>query len=252
MGKIRAILFDWGGTLAGVRREDEAWENCTQAAIEALQDGGHRLPDTAALSLKEKFIAVRARSIADPLGKELSFERLVQSWLDDLTVGAVRGAVFEQAVHAFWNAWTQCLDLLDDADAVLGRLKKRRFKLGVVSNVVAPGKYCISQLKRLGLFEQLSTFTFSSEVGIRKPHEEIYHHALDQMKALFDGTPLQLDDVLFVGDSPLCDVAGPAQLGMQTALLTHPDIESPWPASDYGAINPTYRLTRLNELEPIL
>ncbi len=250
--QIRAALFDWGGTLAAVRREDQVWKNCAAAAVSALRAAGCPLPRDAEGMLIEEFIAVRALTQADPMGRELDFGAFLRSWLDGLGVKGVRQTVADEAIQAFWQAWTDCLDLLDAADAVLGRLKMRDLRLGVVSNVVAPREYCLAQLKQLGLLQHLSTLTFSSELGMSKPRPEVYDHALAQLQQLFDGTPLQPHQVLFVGDSPLCDVAGPAERGLRTALIVHPDVESPWPTSDYEKIDPTFRITHLSELLSIL
>ena len=81
---------------------------------------------------------------------------------------------------------------------------------------------------------------------------EIYREALRQLSPGGPGSGPEPAEVLFVGDSPSCDVAGPARCGMQTALLVHPDVERLWPESEYQAASPTYRLARLKELEDVL
>ncbi len=206
--------------------------------------------DTAA-ELRDDFVAARARTMADPQGRELASDSFFRQWLENRAPGNVGHVVVDQTIRAFWNEWTDCLDLLDDADRVLASLKARGLVLGIVSNVVAPGSYCRRQLQRLGLLGHLSTFTFSSEVGLRKPREEVYRHAVEQLATLAGGRPSRPEQILFVGDSPACDVTGPARLGMQTALLVHPELESHWPAEDYEGLQPTYRIARLNEIEHI-
>ena len=189
--------------------------------------------------------------MADPQGRELASDSFFRQWLENFAPGVVGPVVVDQTIRAFWNAWTHCLDLLDDADRVLAWLKDRGLVLGMVSNVVAPGSYCRRQLQRLSLLDHLSTFTFSSEVGLRKPREEVYRHAVEQLAKLAGGRPFRPEEILFVGDSPMCDVIGPARLGMRTALLVHPEVRSHWPAEDYHEIDPTFRITRLNELTHI-
>ena len=247
--EIRAILFDWGNTLASVHREDEVWERCARAAIDAAHAAGLQSTRDTAGQLRDDFVAARARTMADPQGRELASDSFFRQWLEDLAPGDVGPAVVDQTMRAFWNAWTDCLDLLDGADRVLASLKGRGLVLGMVSNVVAPGSYCRRQLQRLGLLDHLSAFTFSSEVGLRKPREEVYRHAVEQLAALAGSRLFQPEEILFVGDSPTCDVAGPARLGMQTALLVHPEVESHWPAEDYEDLAPTHRITHLRELE---
>lgn len=249
--EIRAILFDWGNTLASVHREGQAWERCARAAVDAAHVAGLPPARDAAGRLRDDFLAARARAIADPHGRELDGHSFFTDWLAGTTTPEAAPHLADRASEAFWTAWTDCLDLLDDADRVLASLKDRGLVLGMVSNVVAPGSYCRQQLRRLGLLDHLSTFTFSSEVGLRKPREEVYRHALAQLATLAGGRPLRPEEILFVGDSPTCDVAGPARLGMQTALLVHPEVKSHWPAEDYEGLAPTHRITRLSELEHI-
>ncbi len=249
--EIRAILFDWGNTLARVHREDQVWERCARAAVDAAHAAGLPPARDAAGRLRDDFLAARAQAIADPRGLEVESTPFFRQWLENLAPGDVLPVVVDQTMRAFWNAWTDCLDLLDDADRVLASLKDRGLVLGMVSNVAAPGSYCRQQLQRLGLLDHLSTFTFSSEVGLRKPREEVYRHALEQLAPLAGGRPIRPEEILFVGDSPTCDVAGPARLGMRTALLVHPKVESHWPAEDYEGLAPTHRITRLSEVEHI-
>lgn len=250
--KIRAILFDWGNTLASVHREDEAWQRCARAAVDAAHSAGVQSGRDTARRLRVDFLTARAQATADPQGRELASDSFFRQWLENLAPGNVGQVAVDHTIRAFWSAWTECLDLLDDADRVLASLKARGLVLGMVSNVVAPGSYCRRQLQRLGLLGHLSTFTFSSEVGLRKPREEVYRHALEQLATLADGRPFRPEEILFVGDSPTCDVTGPARLGMRTALLVHPEVESHWPAEDYEGLEPTHRITRLSELEHIL
>ncbi len=249
--ETRAILFDWGNTLASVHREGEVWQRCARAAIDGAHAAGLQAARDTAGRLRDDFLAARAWAMADPQGREWASDTFFRQWLENLAPGIVGQTAVDQAIRAFWNTWTDCLDLLDDADRVLASLKARGLILGIVSNVVAPGSYCRRQLQRLGLLDHLSTFTFSSEIGLRKPREEVYRHALEQLATLAGGRPFRPEEILFVGDSPACDVTGPARLGMRTALLVHPEVKSHWPAEDYGGLEPTHRITRLVEIERI-
>ena len=249
--EIRAILFDWGNTLASVDREDQVWERCARAAVDAAHAAGRQSARDTARRLRDDFLAARARAMADPQGRELNGHSFFTDWLAGTTTSEAAPYLVDRASEAFWGEWKDCLDVLDDADRVLASLKDRGFVLGMVSNVVAPGSHCRRQLQRLGLLDHLSALTFSSEVGLRKPREELYRHALEQLATLAGGRPFRPEEILFVGDSPTCDVIGPARLGMRTALLVHPEVESHWPPQDYRGIEPTFRITRLNEVEHI-
>jgi putative hydrolase of the HAD superfamily len=67
------------------------------------------------------------------------------------------------------------------------------------------------KLAAMGLANYFDAVTFSSEVGVRKPHPEIYADALKKLGA----DPAR---TLFVGDRVLEDVQGPKALGMRAVL----------------------------------
>lgn len=252
MSTLQAILFDWGGTLASVRREDMVWRDCSRAAAVALHELGVTPSQADASELQEAFLATREQAMTDPQFRELPFRTFMQQWLLERTGTQVPDELTATAENAFWNTWTTCLDALDRSAELLAEFKQSGLLLGLVSNVIAPAKYCQLQLERLGLLEHLSTLTFSSEVGWRKPHPAMYHDALSQLQKTLGPEQLHPEQVLFVGDSPTCDVAGPAKLGMRTAWITHPDVVAPPPAGGCDDIKPTHHIQHLDELSPFL
>ncbi len=252
MATIDTILFDWGNTLVCVRREDDAWQACANAAVMTLCNHGLVLPDGAAAAIKRQFGEARTRMAGDPEHQELDLHSVLRRGLSETGSLPAGVAPIAAAARGFWQAWTTCLDILDGADEVLARLAARGYRLGLVSNVSAPEEFCCVQLERLGLRPHLSILSFSSAVGVRKPSAAIYLHALDQVGIRRSAQDTARDRILFVGDSPECDVAGPQRLGLKTALIVHPAVRSPWPPQDYAAVEPTYRIRRLQELEALL
>jgi putative hydrolase of the HAD superfamily len=78
----------------------------------------------------------------------------------------------------------------------------------------------------MGLAERLDFAVFSSEVGKRKPHPEIFQRALDALR-------VSAADAVFVGDRLYEDVRGAGELGMTTVQALwfradeHPDGADP-------------------------
>ena len=78
----------------------------------------------------------------------------------------------------------------------------------------------------MGLAERLDFAVFSSEVGVRKPHAEIFRCALDALA-------VAPEQALFVGDRLYEDVRGAGELGMTTVQALwfradeHPDGREP-------------------------
>jgi putative hydrolase of the HAD superfamily len=97
----------------------------------------------------------------------------------------------------------------DDVDAALRELRARGARLVVVSN------WDVSlhdQLAATGLAELVDGAVSSAEVGVGKPHPDIYVRALE----LAGAGP---DEALMVGDSPDTDVAGALALGIRAVLV---------------------------------
>jgi putative hydrolase of the HAD superfamily len=61
----------------------------------------------------------------------------------------------------------------------------------------------------MGLADRLDFAVFSSEVGVRKPHPQIFERALEALG-------VEPENALFVGDRLYEDVRGAGELGMTT------------------------------------
>ena len=96
----------------------------------------------------------------------------------------------------------------------------------IVSNAFDPGPLLHRDLEQMGLAERLNFAVFSSEVGLRKPHPEIFERALGELG-------VEPEAALFVGDRLFEDIRGAAELGMTTVQALwfradeHPDGAEP-------------------------
>ncbi len=99
------------------------------------------------------------------------------------------------------------------APDVLRVLASHGLALGLVCNTGrTPGKMLRLVLERLGLAFYFSVFSFSDEVGLRKPHPEIFHRTL---KAL----GVMPAEAAHVGDTLTSDVEGARGVGMRAIHL---------------------------------
>lgn len=106
--------------------------------------------------------------------------------------------------------------LHDGAHDVLESLQARGLRLALICNTGrTPGKMLRLVLERLGLFGYLSVLSFSDELGLRKPHPEIFHRTLSAL-----GIPAT--EAAHVGDDVTTDVAGARGVGMRAIHLCHP------------------------------
>jgi 5'-nucleotidase len=77
----------------------------------------------------------------------------------------------------------------------------------------------------------------SEQVGIAKPHRDIFDHALTRM-----GNPAR-DRVLMVGDNPDTDILGGINAGLDTCWINVGGREAP------EGVVPTMQVASLSELE---
>jgi putative hydrolase of the HAD superfamily len=197
---VRAVLFDVDFTLArpgpdlgpeGYRRMGERY---------GLDLDPARYPEarTAALETLERHPELRH-------DEELWFaftERIVRG------MGGDSDAARELAVE-MTRAWerSESFDLYDDVLPVLGRLRARGLKLGLVSN----GGREISDFVAHHQLD-VDCAIASRAHGWTKPHESIFMAALD----LIAVAPAE---AVMVGDSVEDDVDGATALGMRAVLI---------------------------------
>ena len=202
---LDAVLFDWGDTLFHFAYDEALLEFGWEAGLAAL--GRDDLPGHAetAARFRERYVPLlwvpgsleeieypgMVRELLQGFGVELSDDQLAR---------------FLEAEHA---AWEPARQLGDSTHALLDSLRERGLKTGLVSNAFDPGWLLHNDLDRMGLGERLDVAVFSSEVGMRKPHEAIFAAALEPLG-------VEPERALFVGDRRFEDVRGAKEVGMRT------------------------------------
>jgi putative hydrolase of the HAD superfamily len=236
---LRAVLFDWGDTLMRFGYEPELVEAGHRAGLEALGRDG--LPDVGA-------ITAHFREHYEPLFwvpgtlEEIEYPGLVRELLGHFGIELTEEELgrFLEAEHA---AWEPARVLGSTTHALLESLRSRGLRLGLVSNAFDPGWLLHRDLEQMGIAERIDHAVFSSEVGKRKPHPEIFERALEALE-------VAPGEALFVGDRLYEDVRGAAQVGMTTVQAVwfradeHPDGGEP----DYQAFTQMDGLNVANRL----
>ena len=240
---IHCILFDWGGTLCRNDRERDAILRGIAgiAGLLGVDDEETRISISASLGTVMQQ-AHRAAD-ADPEHREIDVPRVLQSWGEQMGFSRRRQWDLPRMVELLWQHWQGGAEHLAKPLPVLQELRRRGYRLALLSNVAAPSAICRAELDRLGLAPFFEGFTFSSEVGLRKPHPAIFRKALD---GLTNGGTLEPRNVVYVGDSPRWDVGGAKESGMRAVLLRSRAAD--WPESDYETYKPDAIIDRLDEL----
>ena len=192
------LLFDFGGVLIDI---DYA---ATPAALRRLSRAGRTVEFTQA-------------------GQAELFDRFETGQLspaefrDGLRAGYDLAAT-DAEIDAAWHA--MLLEVPAERLALVAELRRQGHQTALLSNTNA---LHIAEINRRlaaqygfrhGIADVLDRVFYSQEVGLRKPGEEIFRHALREMN-------WQPEDVLFIEDSPQ-HVATARRLGLRVLHLAPP------------------------------
>ena len=208
MNTPRAVFFDFAGTLFS----DRALRDVHLAQLRFVGETiGVTASDADLRASYREGIGVAYRSIATRpyyLHRELfgaAFVAMASSLgghLDDEAAMRVVDRQYAATIEGVVLR-TDCLD-------TLATLRQRGLHVQIVSNI--DDEQLDGLVDRLALAAAIDAWTSSESAGSCKPDAGIYRCALAKAGC-------EAADVLFVGDSPVHDVDGPAALGMSTALL---------------------------------
>lgn len=151
-------------------------------------------------------------------------ERAVQLWLDMYTMMAdycgIQNGVDElaQAVYDEYRL-PENWSLFPDVEACLKGLKRRGFRLGVISNWDATLE---SLLRSLGMLPYFDEVIASAAVGCRKPHRAIFEIACERIG-------ISPDQAVHVGDLPEADGQGASNAGLRAILIDRRNVHEDAP-----------------------
>ncbi len=117
-------------------------------------------------------------------------------------------------------------DLIPGADELMRQLKQRGYPLALVAD--GPADTFTNNLHPYGLYDLFDVYAISEHLGVDKPHPDIFHHALKQLKI----DPVNHGKVLMVGNNLERDVKGANQLGLVSVWLDWSPRRSKIPADD--------------------
>jgi HAD superfamily hydrolase (TIGR01549 family) len=145
-----------------------------------------------------------------------------------------RAALFEQVraryrlddpvnelVAAYRKEYPRCFEPVGrETLAALGELRKRGWKIGIVSNGSPTQE---AKIDAAGLREAVDGCAISEVVGARKPEPEIFHAAAELCGCVLDGAWV-------IGDSARADIAGAVACGLRSIWISR---GRRWEVADY-------------------
>lgn len=241
--RIQAVLFDFDDTLVDWSQQ----ENRDGAIYRRHVDNVHAYLAAQQVALPEKAsffnaywsVLIAAWREAKKTWAGVNFR---DTWLETLAQLGVDTAVLD--FDAVWRAFdwqpVPAVRPYPDALPTLQALRQAGYKIGLVTNSMMPMWMRDVELRAYGLLPYLDARVTSGDVGVMKPHPDIYHAIL----RLLQVTP---DRAVFVGDRPANDIAGANAVGMISVLMSPAHLDY-----DEADGQPDYTITSLSDLVPIL
>jgi putative hydrolase of the HAD superfamily len=222
---VRAVIFDWGGTLTPWHTVDHValWRE-----VCALHFAGeHAEQNAAAIHAAERELWLAAERESRSATMDHVFER----------AGVVPTVEF---LASYMRAWEPHTLTDPDVPELLAYLGARGIRVGVLSNTMWPRTWHEEVFRRDGVLELIDGAVYSSEIDWTKPHPEAFRAAMAAVGVTDPGA------CVFVGDRPYDDVHGAKLAGMRAVLIPNSDV----PAFDDA--EPDAVIGRLADLAPLI
>jgi putative hydrolase of the HAD superfamily len=205
---IKAVFFDFYGTLAGWEPAAGEIQRAAAAAEGLAVDAGAiERAYLTANALLDRENAVRRIGSRTPEERYAFFAEYERTLLS--TAGYDASETLAAAIWARVRSTPKGMALYPDALPALEALRDAGFTLGVISNM---GTDLPDNLAALGVDRFASVSVSSGEVGVAKPHREVFWTALRK-------AGVEASEALHVGDGYESDVLGATRAGLQALFL---------------------------------
>ncbi len=230
---IDTVCFDLGNTLVREMKEDRALRG----------DGARSLYDELRIEDRgigyEDFVKIHDKIWAEEERVRLKFrevnvERIITRVLEELGIEYLN---IKRLINVYFSPKLRYVELFPDVSQVLEKLKRGGYKLVLISNALPSNKLVFNHFRLDRFFDEA---LFSYEIGLRKPHPDIFYEALDRVES----SP---DKAVMVGNNPFADIAGSRLVGMKNVLIVRHRIQK-----EATPVLPDFIVSSLWELLDIL
>lgn len=225
---IRAVVFDWGGTLTPWHDVDLVAQWYAYATV---YDPANAASLARRLREREQHLWDQQRSTAGAVSTGA---------LDALFHGEgidLNSARHLRALSSYLDFWAPHTVADPDALGLLRELKSRGYRVGVLSNTMWPRSFHQEVFARDDLDPFIDAAVYSSELSIAKPHAQAFGVVLDALG-------IDAREAVFVGDRLEDDICGAQRLGMRTIWIPHSTI----PGHEASAVVPEATVDRLGDV----
>ena len=241
--RIEAVIFDLDDTLIDWADATMTWQEFARPRTDKvhsyLTGRGHDLPQP------DDFYEITDRALfeiweeAKKTYQIQSISQMFQGVFEGLDLN-VSQIDMDEVLRVYNWGPLPGVEPFPDTRPVLVELRRRGYKLGLLTNSFLPMWMRDVELDAYELMEVLDARGTAAEVGYVKPHPDIYHRMMDMLQT-------EPDRAVFVGDRPKNDIAGANGVGLISVLMDPPHLDR-----DLEGVQPDFTISCLTELLPIL
>jgi HAD superfamily hydrolase (TIGR01509 family) len=215
---VRAVLFDYGHTLATFSRPGSALLQAygdIGATLRGRLKGATAIPGATELlaGVHDRIEVAVAEHDASGTLDEIRLEPAYCAAYVQLCGAAPDDDLLDELIRIEQRAWFAGVRLAPGALPMLEGLRAAGLCIGLCSNAPYHAATMREQLDHVGLMPLLDAVTLSSDAGRRKPAPELFRQALVDLG-------VAADDAVHVGDRVLEDVGGARSAGLRAVWLT--------------------------------
>lgn len=211
---IRAVIFDWGGTLTPWHEVDLVAQWYAYAEV-------YDPVNAASLAVRLRDAEMQRWRVQLLSNGQTSTGALDSIFLDEGI--DISSDVHSQALESYLRFWDPHTFADPQAEGLLQALRADGLSIGVLSNTLWPRSHHEAVFARDGLLPLIDAAAYTSEMPMAKPH-------VDAFTTIADMLEVSPRDAVFVGDRIWDDILGAQQAGMKTIHIPHsriPDDQVP-------------------------
>ena len=218
---VRAVIFDWGGTLTPWHQIDhgDLWRQACTPHFPGDQVAGI----AAAICAAEQGLWQVSRDSG-------------QSATLDHVFAQAGVAATDGLLASYYAQWDPHTYTDPEVAPLLRYLRERGIRIGVLSNTMWPRTAHERVFQRDEVLGLIDGSVYSSEIPWVKPHAEAFRAAMAAIGMTDPG------ECVYVGDRPYDDVHGAQSVGMRAVLVPNSDVPP------FEAAVPDAVISRLSDL----
>lgn len=190
---MRGIVFDYGGTLAGMTSLKKSLETVLE----------HELAGAVGESIERRLGALYQPHPED----QPPWQDVWRAAFDEFGL-----PYSEELARAHLKEFLASSVVYDFVPALLHELRFCRMKIGLLSNATGPDELFAEDLESRGLAELFDATAWSCETGVRKPARSAFETIAERLGE-------HPSSLLMVGDNEAVDIEGAKALGMRTVRV---------------------------------